>query len=191
MVRAMADNNWQPEHYREYLRLLARLRWPARLRARLDPSDLVQKTLLRAHQHRDDLHNQPEAVRMAYLRRTLAATMVDAARRLGAGKRDAALERSLETDLEQSSLRLAAWLAAEQSSPSAQAQKREMLVHLAEQLAKLPEGERTALELRYLSEPPVPLAEIAALLRRPGAKAVAGLLARGLARLRKLMSHNP
>ena len=92
----------------------------------------------------------------------------------GAGKRDAALERSLEADLEQSSLRVEAWLAAEQSSPSAQAQKREMLVHLAEQLAKLPEDERTALELRYLSEPPAPLSEIAAQLGRPGAKAVAG-----------------
>jgi DNA-directed RNA polymerase specialized sigma24 family protein len=101
MGRTMADNNWQPERYREYLRLLARLRWPARWRAKLDPSDLVHETLLRAHQHRDDLQNQPEAVRMAYLRRTLAATMVDAARRLGAVKRDAALERSLETDLEQ------------------------------------------------------------------------------------------
>jgi RNA polymerase sigma-70 factor (ECF subfamily) len=191
MVRAVTDNHWQPERYREYLRLLARLRWPARWRAKLDPSDLVHETLLRAHQHRGDLHNQPEAVRMAYLRRTLAATMVDAARRLGAGKRNPALERSLETDLEQSSLRIEGWLAAEQSSPSAQAQKREMLVHLAEQLAKLPADERTALELRYLTEPPVPLSVIAALLGRPGAKAVAGLLARGLARLRKLMSHNP
>jgi hypothetical protein len=59
----------------------------------------VHEALLRAHHHQGDLHNQPEAVRMAYLRRTLAATMVDAARHLGAGKRDAALERSLETDL--------------------------------------------------------------------------------------------
>jgi RNA polymerase sigma-70 factor (ECF subfamily) len=191
MVRAMDDNHWHPERYREYLRLLARLRWPARWRAKLDPSDLVHDTLVRAHQHQGDFQNQPEPVRMAYLRRILATTMVDAARHLGAGKRDATLERSLAADLEQSSLRLAAWLAAEQSTPSAQAQKREMLVHLAEQLAKLPDDERTALELRHLTEPPVPLKEIAALLGRPGAKAVAGLLHRGLARLRKLMSPNP
>ena len=109
----------------------------------------------------------------------------------GAGKRDAALERSLEADLEQSSLRIEAWLAAEQSSPSAQAQKRELLAHLAEQLAQLPQDERTALELRYLSEPPVPLSAIAKQLGRPGAKAVAGLLARGLERLRNLMSDDP
>jgi RNA polymerase sigma-70 factor (ECF subfamily) len=184
----MADADWQPERYYEYLHLLARLRWPASLRAKLDPSDIVQDALLRAHQHRKDLEDQPEPVRLAYLRRTLASTMVDAARHLGAGKRNAALERSLEADLEKSTLRIEAWLAAEQSSPSAQAQQRETLVHLAEHLAKLPEDERTALELRYLSEVPLPLGEIAVQLGRPGAKAVAGLLARGLARLRKLMS---
>jgi RNA polymerase sigma-70 factor (ECF subfamily) len=190
MVRTMIDNNWHPERHREYLRLLAQLRWPAKWWAKQDPSDIVQEALLRAHEHRDDLQNKPEAVRTAYLRRILAATMVDALRRHGTIRRNADLEQSLETDLEQSSLRVEAWLAAEQSSPSAQAQKRELLVHLAEQLAKLPEDERTALELRYLSEPPVPLAEIAAQLGRPGAKAVAGLLARGLARLRKLMGDN-
>jgi RNA polymerase sigma-70 factor (ECF subfamily) len=191
MVRTMIDNNWHPERHREYLRLLARLRWPAKWWAKEDPSDIAHNALLRAHQHQGDLQNQPEPVRMAYLRRILATTMVDAARRLRTGGRDADLEKSLETDLEQSSLRVEAWLAAEQSSPSAQAQKREMLVHLAEQLAKLPEDERTALELRYLSVPPVPLAEIAAQLGRPTAKAVAGLLHRGLARLRKLMGDNP
>jgi RNA polymerase sigma-70 factor (ECF subfamily) len=187
----MADNNWQPERYREYLRLLARLRWPAKWWAKQDPSDIVQETLLRALEHRDDLQNKPEAVRTAYLRRILAATMVDALRRLGAIRRNANLEWSLEADLEQSSLRIEAWLAAKQPSPSAQAQKRELLVHLAEQLAKLPDDERTALELRYLSVPPVPLIEIAAQLGRPSAKAVAGLLNRGLARLGKLMGDNP
>jgi RNA polymerase sigma-70 factor (ECF subfamily) len=185
------DIDWQPERYRAFLHLLARLRWPAHLRAKLDPSDIVQDALLRAHQHRDDLRDQPEPVRIAYLRRTLASTMVDAARHLGADKRNAALERSLETDLEQSSVRIEAWLAAEQSSPSARAQQRETLVHLADKLAQLPPDERTALELRYLSEPPVPLVQIAEQLARPGAKAVAGLLARGLARLRQLLGNDP
>jgi RNA polymerase sigma-70 factor (ECF subfamily) len=184
----MTEGKWQLEHYREYLHLLARLRWPARLSAKLDPSDIVQDALLRAHQHRDELQNQPEPVRTAYLRRILASVLTDAARRLGAGKRDVDLERSLEADLEQSSVLIEAWLAAEQSSPSARAQQRETLVHLAEQMARLPPDERSALELRYLRDPPLPLNAIAKELGRPGAKAVAGLLARGLARLRTLLN---
>jgi RNA polymerase sigma-70 factor (ECF subfamily) len=175
------------ECYRDYLGLLARLRLSRWLRGKLDPSDLVQETLLRAHQHRDQFVGKTEAEWAAYLRRILANVAADRAREFARGKRDAALERSLEAALEQSSQRLEKWLAAEQSSPSKRAMRQESLSALAAALARLPEDERTAVELRYLQEPPWPLAEIARHLGRPSAKAVARLLARGLGRLRGLM----
>jgi len=45
--------------------------------------------------------------------------------------------------------------------------------------------------MRYLQDPPCPLPEIARELGRPTAKAVAGLLARGLEKLRGLLREQP
>jgi DNA-directed RNA polymerase specialized sigma24 family protein len=85
-------------------------------------------------------------------------------------------------------LRLERWLAAEQTSPSGTVERDERLLQLADELAKLADDERTALEMRYLQDPPSPLAEIAKHLGRPTAKAVADLLARGLEKLRDTMA---
>ena len=52
---------------------------------------------------------------------------------------------------------------------------------------QLADDERTALELRYLNEPASSLSEIAKQLNRPTAKAIAGLLARALTKLRKFL----
>ena len=91
-------------------------------------------------------------------------------------------ERSLEAAVEASSCRLSALLAAEQSSPSQQAERHERAVRLAEALAALPDDSREALVLHYCED--WPLADIATHLGRTPA-AVAGLLKRGLKRLRE------
>jgi RNA polymerase sigma-70 factor (ECF subfamily) len=169
------------------LLMLARLRLNTWLQGKLSASDVVQETLLRAEQRKDQFRGDGTAL-AAYLRKILANTLADKMRDFARGKRDIALERSLHDALERSSIHLEKWLAAEQSSPSEKAERNELLLRLAGALAELPEDERVALEMHYLQVPAVPLAEIATHLDRPSVKAVAGLLARGLERLRKRLN---
>jgi RNA polymerase sigma-70 factor (ECF subfamily) len=173
-----------PERFRGYLRLLAGLQVGGRLRAKLDPSDLVQQTLLKAHKGRDQFRGASAAEMSAWLREILARTLADAARGLGRGKRDISRERSLELALEESSARLEAWLAASGLAPSEHAERNEQLLRLADALTELPEPQRQAVLLRYYESRP--LEEIGERLGRTRA-GVASLLRRGLDRLRQLL----
>jgi RNA polymerase sigma-70 factor (ECF subfamily) len=173
------------EHFREYLRLLARLQIDPRLRSKLDPSDVVQETLLIAYTKRDQFRGQTDAEMAAWLRQILANNLAQALRRFGRQQRDVALERSLEQAVEQSSAHLESWLADQHAAPAEQALRNEQLVHLAEALAQLPEDQRTALEMRHLQRYPV--AKIGEEMGRSEA-AVTGLLRRGLKRLKEILT---
>ena len=170
------------EDYAEYLTLLARLQIDPRFRGQVDPADLVQQTLLKAHERRRQFRGTSEAEFAAWLRAILAHHLVDAVRRLGRGEGDR--ERSLEAALEHSSARLGQWLAAEQSSPSQRAMHQEQLLGMAEALAQLPDDQRLALEMRHLQD--LPVTEISRLMGRSPAS-VAGLLRRGLKAIRSLL----
>src|SRR5262245_32554685 len=184
----MPSENPSPlERFRSYLHLLARLQLGGRLPARLDPSDLVQQTLLEAHRQRDRFRGTTDAERAAWLRQILAHNLADALRALHRDRRDGGPEVPLEAALSESSADLAGWLAAGQSSPSQRAVRHEEAVRLAEALAQLPEAQREALVLQHWHG--LTLAEIGERLGKTPV-AVAGLLKRGLARLRELLQES-
>jgi RNA polymerase sigma-70 factor, ECF subfamily len=181
MPQEGAEQGWSLESYREYLRLLARLQLDPRLRGKLDPSDVVQQTLLQAHENRDQLRGQSEGERVAWLRKILANNLAEAVRKYTRKQRDVSLERSLEAALEQSSARLEGWLA-DYSSPSQQVLRQEILLRLAHALAELPEDQSTAVELHHLQG--LSLKEVGAAMER-SKESVAGLLFRAIKKLRK------
>lgn len=163
---------------------MARLHLPARLAAKLDPSDIVQLTMLQAHQGLAGFRGSSPQEMAAWLRQILARNLAHAARDFARQKRNAALEVSIAQTLDQSSARLEAWLADEQSSPSQRAERNEQLLRMADALEQLPDEHREAVELRYWQG--WTLAEIAAHQQR-SVPSVAGLVHRGLAKLRELM----
>ena len=170
--------------FRTYLHLLVRLHLDPRLRGKVDLSGVVQQTLWEGHRALGPLPPPGDAQLAALLRRLLANNLADEVRKCYADKRDAGRERSLDVTLEESSARLEALLAADQSSPEQRAGLNEELLRLAGALERLPEAQRQAVELHYLRG--WRLEEIAGHLGR-GRSAVAGLLHRGLDKLREYL----
>ena len=74
------------ERFRAYLRVLARVQLGVR-QAKLDPSDLVQQTLLQALRAAQEFRGTTDAELAAWLRRILTNTLRNALRDLGAQRR--------------------------------------------------------------------------------------------------------
>jgi RNA polymerase sigma-70 factor (ECF subfamily) len=172
------------ERCREYLGLLARLHLNPRLHGKLDASDVVQQTLLSAHENRQQFQGHSREEFLGWLRQILANHLAGAVRRFGAGLRDVRREQSLEAGLEESAARIDVWLAADQSSPSQRAIQHEQHLRLANALGLLPADQRLAIELHHLNG--LTVAEAAEHMGRTK-MAVVGLLFRGLKKLRQLM----
>ena len=170
------------EDYRSYLDLFARARVDPRIRHRVDASDLVQQTLLEAHEGKAHFRGQTTGELGAWLRQILARNLADALRDLRRDKRALAKERHLDEVVAGSSARLERWLTADQSSPSFAAERQEEFLRVADALATLPSSQREALVMRHWQG--LKVAAIATQMER-SPEAVAGLLQRGARALQR------
>jgi RNA polymerase sigma-70 factor, ECF subfamily len=166
--------------YRSYLTILAEGQIGPRLRSKLDPTDVVQQTLLKALQHLEKFRGEGGQEFRAWLRSILANTITDYLRKFGEA-RGGGREQSLEAALQKSSINLDGLLRDHGSTPSHRASRKEQALLLADALGRLPEEQRIAVVLRHLHDKSLP--EIAEEMDR-SIPSVAGLLRRGLKSLR-------
>jgi RNA polymerase sigma-70 factor (ECF subfamily) len=169
------------EPFRKYLTVLASVHLDPRLRGKLDPADVVQQTLLRAHAALPGLRAVEPAAVAAWLRKILASELADTVKHFHRDRRAIDRERSIEADLDKSASGLAGWLAADQTSPSQRAARNEDVLRLADALADLPDRMREVVVLKHCQG--WTLRQIADRLDTT-VPAVASLLRRGLEQLR-------
>lgn len=138
--------------YRNYLRLVARTSLDRAVRAKADPSDMVQETIIKAHDNFGQFKGSTEAELVAWLRQILANNIADLVRRYRAGARQVSREMSLEEAMRSSADAIDNFVAGEGSSPSHAYRQREMAVVVADALAELRPDHREVIILRNIEE---------------------------------------
>jgi RNA polymerase sigma-70 factor (ECF subfamily) len=172
--------------YHDYLALLARVQIGRRLQGKVDASDLVQETFLKAHRDFVRFRGSTEAEWVSWLREILGCNLAHQVRRYcGTQRRNVRLERQLMNELNASSRLMDRALVGRQSSPSQRAARREQAVLLAGALAQLPQDYREVIVLSHLQGMSFP--EVARSMGRT-LDSVKNLWARALARLRGILS---
>jgi len=175
---AQREDNQEVRRWEAYLNVLARLQLDPLMRNRIDLSGVIQQTLREAHRRQGLLRLATPAQELLWLRRILAETLAGEVRKLATEQGTAGPDLALES----AAIRLAFWLTADGSSPSEVAERNEQAMQLAVALTDLPEAQREALMLQHWHG--WSMDEIAAHLGRTRV-AVAGLIKRGLAKLRE------
>lgn len=175
------------EQYRGFLLMLAHRYLSERLRRRIDPSDIVQLTYLEAKRDLPAFRGQTPAEFAGWLRGMLKNNVATAVTRHVTTQK-----RSLKREYHPAAASpgkdsVGGWihqLPGSTTSPSGVAIREEAVVALLEALHQLPETQAEAIRLRYMEG--LPLADIVERMGKSDT-AVAGLLKRGLQKLRTIM----
>ncbi|HMC90280.1 MAG TPA: sigma-70 family RNA polymerase sigma factor [Gemmataceae bacterium] len=174
---------------RNYVALLAQTQVESRLRAKVDPSDLVQITLMEAYQGFDRFRGGSETEWLAWLRGILTHNAADFVRRyLTTDKRQIGREVRLGGAKANSSAARFFDPPDSGETPSQQLIRRERELQLADAVARLEEDQRTVILLRNLQR--LPFDEVAERMgrSRPAAQM---LWMRAIRKLQALLAGTP
>ncbi len=142
------------QFYFSYLTVLANTQLDQRLRKRLNPSDLVQETMMAAHRDFAAFRGNSPQEFVGWLRQILINVLHGAiAKHVKAGKRDIRREISIdqvEAKVDRSSTKLASILPGKVESPSSPMHAAERAADLAEHLSMLPPDYKEVIVLRNL-----------------------------------------
>ncbi len=173
---------------RSYLEVLARGQLSTWIQPKVDPSDVVQQTLLEAFQDFDRFAGQNEQQWRAWLRQILARNAADLVRHYrGTAKRDPRRERPLQGGArgDRSSYQLP--LADQQPTPSQVLVRWEEELQVAEALLQLPEDYQEVIRLRHFQQ--LPFDQVAQAMNR-SRPAVQMLWLRAVRRLAQVMKEH-
>lgn len=175
------------EKCRAYISLVARAQIEGWMRTKFDASDLVQQTLLEAHQGLSRFEGETEAEWLGWLRGILNHNTLDFARRYqGAAKRDVKREFSIDRAGQppEASGQMRWDLPDQAETPSRILLNREQEIQVADAVSQLPPDYQEVIMLRNLQR--LPFKEVAERMQRsPGA--VQMLWLRALNQLQELL----
>jgi RNA polymerase sigma-70 factor (ECF subfamily) len=174
------------EHFRPYLLAAAGAVHPQHLQAKAGNSDLVQQSVLEAHQNFHRFEGTTEAELAAWLRCILDCNAANVRREFHTAKRDVGREVALSDPA--SSNDGLAQLAATGPSPSGRAAAGEEAQAIDRALARLPEDYRQVIVLRIREQRS--FAEVGKVMNR-SADAVRKLWTRAVERLQQELKQSP
>jgi len=178
-------DGWDLERYRAYLRTRARLLGlDRRVRARIDESDLVQETLLKAAASAEPCRGHTDRERIAWLERIQDNVIIDKEREHHADKRDVKREQDLQQALASSTAHWEGNLAGRGLPPSEQAERHDLFLYAMSALQQLSADQRDAVLAVHVLQLTT---EEAAQRLGITVGTVAGLYRRGMERLRQLL----
>jgi RNA polymerase sigma-70 factor (ECF subfamily) len=139
--------------FRDELRRMVAARLDPRIAGRVDPSDVVQDTLVEASGRLDKYLVERPLPYFAWLRQLAGERIIDAHRRhVGAQRRSILRERHVVGIPDKSAVELVSRLFADESSPSDRLARKERDQRIMEALASLKEKDREILVMRHLEQ---------------------------------------